>query len=1446
MNKKISQFELTTKLQEQDLITLVQDGSNKNITSGSFTTSLSGTFATNERVDAVEEDVEILDTKVNDNYKDLSNKIVEGDTSVTTNLNSAITSYYDVLNNKIITLDTKHDTDMSEIGGTMQEWIDDIDNRSTLQQLQDALNRLTVAENTITALAEVIANGGGSSGDVPGYHTQPSSTITSLQGYYKGISADPLVSTDTLNQALSKLENQVEAVADGSGSLPVIKMGESTTPTDSYIYTAGKVKQDYVFKSGDTVPGRIIYTTGIQGGQTFHSGWDGVGASLYPSNSKWNLELDNLFVRGNMTVNELTVNEIKAVGGDILVTLGDMKCIKVEEKDNGYKCYFDTEDGTKYNEFIVNDQAICQKFDGHNVKRYWRAVTEVGSDYILLSKDVCEPGSSTPSADDEILLLGHRVEGDAEYDKQMEDRRNAIFISAKGSNAPRIAFYSGINDFTLEGKDKTVIGKDSKFVGTITVVSKDGTETGIPIYRGTWSVDKQYYYYDCVTYNGSTWIATQDNIGKEPKEGSPYWTIYIAKGENGQAGDDVAKWVEIVGNRMFLYDSPDFSGTPTPNNLGLNANVYGIVQPSYQWTNVTNNSEIVGYGNSLIVTPDMVADRTAIFRCTVTDSDTQATYYDEIQVAKLANGAEGLDAYYIDLTNYSASVPFDSSGTILIDPSTIYTDVFAYHGITQIPIISMTAKFTEGSGTCEVKDNRVSLKTLTSTSARITLTIEVDEGVTVTKDWYINQSKNGEDGFNGEDAVRTYLTGEQFFHYAEYAKIPTPQSITLKMDTTLMDVASYKWYWKVSGTSEWTLLEGETKSELVVVYNGIYFQTGEDEITFRCVVTSVSGMSFEDIITINNVRDGESAYRGALDNESMTVPANYEGVVSDWSQATTYASLRRGGTKFANTEYTLTSSQLSGVGTLSINQEKKQITVNSSSIPENYITVQWQINFIYEGQTVDTVVLSLVKNVTGKNGDVGNSSIQIYCNTNNTPTRPTFTEMISSSGGTSGSFAWYPDPTNSTTTLTWTSTGYLNPNTNKIDLLPDKSGYRWTQPVIFSPLNGENGSDGRGVRSVTMQYYKSTSPTALSNGSWSSTAPTAEDGYWIWTRLYIVFDDGDYSYTNAVCTTGATGSTGDYGPGLSYRGEYSSSTSYSWTTNSQGNVRDIVKYSGSFYAVNRSKKGAGAFSGKTPSSNAGTDGGNYYWVKFNSFDNVATDLLFADKATIAGWDFYNTNIQSQSGTMRLDGRTTAAVTSKIHLAIGPNAASSPGSAPFRVDTNGECYTSKLNAVGGTVGGFNISGGRMTGSNSDSYGNNFTLSPTMTMYGSYGIPSAAVGFGLSAIPATTGQTCPAVVLNTLNSRGGATNGFTLILYNGSARYSNTPQRWLNCQHYTNSGWGSGFSVESRYFGDQNNMERTIVNFVQLPTLTQLKNYGLESSNTSFNVRVSNGGYLYIEG
>ena len=164
MNKKISQFEVTTSFEDNDILTLVQDKTNKIIHKDDFETSLSGTFATNERVDGIEEDVANLDTKVDNNYTDLSNKIVEGDTNVTNNLSSNINSYYDVLNNKIITLEDKHDKDLTEVNDTVQGWIDTIDDKSTKEQLQNLLNRLIEDENIITALADLIANGGGGGG----------------------------------------------------------------------------------------------------------------------------------------------------------------------------------------------------------------------------------------------------------------------------------------------------------------------------------------------------------------------------------------------------------------------------------------------------------------------------------------------------------------------------------------------------------------------------------------------------------------------------------------------------------------------------------------------------------------------------------------------------------------------------------------------------------------------------------------------------------------------------------------------------------------------------------------------------------------------------------------------------------------------------------------------------------------------------------------------------------------------------------------------------------------------------------------------------------------------------------------------------------------------------------------------------------------------------------
>lgn len=1167
MNKKISQFELTNTLYDQDLLTVVQSNENKNITVSGLTTSLSNTFSTNDELSTISSKIDSVNIKVEDNYKNLSNKIEEGDAAVTNNVTSTINSYYDVLNNKIIVLDEKHDKDMSEVNLTVQDWIDDIDNRSTVDQLHEALNRLTVAENTITALAEVIANGGGS-GVAPGYHTQSTATIFPLSGYYKSTDASPLTTTDTLNQALSKLENQVEAVSSSSGSLPVIKSGESTAPSDGTIYTSLKVKEDYLNKHGDTADGKVTFLQGIQGGDIFRSGWDGQGASLYPSNSKWNLELDNLFVRGNMTVNELTINEIKAVGGDILVTLADMECTQVDKLADCYRCYFDDADGTKYNQFVANDMAICQKFDGNNVKRYWRKVNDVGSNYIDLSLDVCEVGSAIPEADDKIIQLGHMYEQDEDYNKQMDERRNAIFISAKGSNAPRIAYYKNIDDFTLADSDgvvreRVVIGgDDTKFVGHIYQTSESGI-TRVPVYRGVWIQGNTYYYYDQVTHNGSLWICMNPSgTTMEPSDTEDDWQKQVSKGDAGKPSDDVAKWVEITGPRIFVYPDTTYSGQPTPTELNLIANDYGMTDPSYEWKLMDGSELVLSQSKYLrfLYTQFPSNKKEVVIRCTVTNN-TGYYYYDDVQIAKIANGAEGADGYYIDLSNYNVTIPYYNDGSAKVDLTSAYTDVTAYKGAITIGISSITTSTVEGTATAEVSGNRVKLTSLDSPLATIQLTIVLEDGMVVLKNWYINNNSDGEDGYNGEDAQYVYMSGEQYFHYTYNSSgtlICNPTSITLTADSFNIINPQYKWYWSVAGSYDWQILNNEVSKTLVVSPNGEYFSNDRREVSFKCEVYNDTS-TYSDFMTINKVYDGDSVYRATLQNEATTVPADENGKVTDYSSAYTTTRMWYGTNEI--TDYTLNYNLKLGTGaTVSIGNSTK--TVKCTNIPDSIDTVVAEVSFTYHGAVVDKVDFVVTKVKTGKTGTTGDSAISIYRNYNGTPPRPTYNTRP-----TNGS-AWSLDPSPSSSYTTWVSSGTIGPD-GYMKIIPDSGGYYWTAPIKWSGKDGADGADG------------------------------------------------------AQGPQGPQGPAGIDGPALNFRGAFTNSKTYYWDTAT--NTRDVVKHNGAYYAV--AEKNSSTSS--TPPSSS--------WKSFSTFENIATGVLFAEDATIGGWQFNNNYIRSVSNFIGFSG-----------------------------------------------------------------------------------------------------------------------------------------------------------------------------------------------------------------
>lgn len=219
-----------------------------------------------------------------------------------------------------------------------------------------------------------------------------------------------------------------------------------------------------------------------------------------------------------------------------------------------------------------------------------------------------------------------------------------------------------------------------------------------------------------------------------------------------------------------------------------------------------------------------------------------------------------------------------------------------------------------------------------------------------------------------------------------------------------------------------------------------------------------------------------------------------------------------------------------------------------------------------------------------------------------------------------------------TTAPSWEDGKYIWSRTKTV--LTDGST-EYTKAVCITGGKGATGSAGVGVKSIVEQYYLSSSPTSQSGGSWSTTRPTWKDGWYIWTRSIITYTNGTSTTTSPICVTGGKGETGDKGdpgekgdqgesPAAVYQGTYSSSKTYYGTKYRL----DVVKYNGIFYIA---RIDAGTFSGVVPTNTS-------KWNPFGAqFESIATGLLLAENANIAGWIFRNNRLESQNNSAFLNG-----------------------------------------------------------------------------------------------------------------------------------------------------------------------------------------------------------------
>ena len=280
---------------------------------------------------------------------------------------------------------------------------------------------------------------------------------------------------EELNQKVEDLTYQSKQFANTYGSsVYVVKRYDKTAPTDHNVFSSTRARYEFLQKNvPDRAHKKIRFDEGLdlgdyiakeQGGHLdekgnaellslvvrqllrsarFVNGFNGEGFQLWvDANEISHLEIDRLTVRQIMTVFELVISRIRAVGGQVIVSSANGKIKTVEDTGEAYKITFE---GDNY--FTAHDLMRCQVFNGVTengvqspIRGYWVEVLAVDGNSILVQKSEFEEYETQPIAGDECVLMGNT---------ENELRQNFISISATEDGQPRIDIMDGVKGKTF-------------------------------------------------------------------------------------------------------------------------------------------------------------------------------------------------------------------------------------------------------------------------------------------------------------------------------------------------------------------------------------------------------------------------------------------------------------------------------------------------------------------------------------------------------------------------------------------------------------------------------------------------------------------------------------------------------------------------------------------------------------------------------------------------------------------------------------------------------------------------------------------------------------------------------------------------------------------------------------------------------------------------------------
>lgn len=298
--------------------------------------------------------------------------------------------------------------------------------------------------------------------------------------------------------------------------------------------------------------------------------------------------------------------------------------------------------------------------------------------------------------------------------------------------------------------------------------------------------------------------------------------------------------------------------------------------------------------------------------------------------------------------------------------------------------------------------------------------------------------------------------------------------------------------------------------------------------------------------------------------------------------------------------------------------------------------------------------------------------------------------------------------------------------------------YTETDPVCVTGGKGPSGNDGVGISAVDVLFYLSTSSSSLEGGAWSTTSPKWEDGKYLWTKTKVTYTNGSTWESDPACITGSQGKTGLPGAMLRPRGVWKANTEYYRNET----FIDTVIYNGQNKLCKITHTSTSSFDSTK-------------WEEFSEFENVATNVLLAQNATIdvlGSSGIFVGNLEKTKGWIMTEGSikhnvTGVELTSDGKISLPETGGINVGGKTFieagKIKTEfidvDNLTVKKLAAVEGTIAGFKISDTHI-GVDDPNHNNAYEGLSLYKDFIKFSDEKSWAGIGTNVFPLSSGMSC----------------------------------------------------------------------------------------------------------